>query len=219
MFKRILAIMLVCIMAVGLMTGCSLFESNEKYLSKFQQTGKQIEADAPIYNNVILKNYTNIFNEMEIYVMKEDAAEDEEPLVITWEQAKTYKLGDIEGLAAIGSAQYEGITVFATVDEDADSSMTWAQAMSSKIANLVVVLNSDTPAAKQVFGELAATKPIDAIKESCGNPTMSGSSDEEEKLNIMLYYQLDGASAMVVAIKNEDGKTWDMSIIYTKSDD
>ena len=218
MIKRIISVLLICIMGTGLMTGCSLFESNEKYLAKFEQTGQKIEEGAPIFNNIFVKDYKNLFNEMEIYLMEEDASENKEPTALSWDQIKGQKLSVAEGLAAMGSAQYEGITIFATVDEGTDMSMTWGQAMSSKIVNLVSVFNSDTPAAQKFFGELVKTKPIDAIKESCGNPTMYGSSDEEEKLNIMLFYQMEDSNVMVVAIKNEDGKTWDVSMIYTKSE-
>lgn len=218
MIKRIISVLLICIMVAGLMTGCSLFESNEKYLAKFEQTGQKIEEGSPIYNNIFVKDYKNLFNEMEIYLMEEEGAENKEPTALSWDQIKGQKLSIAQGIAAMGSAQYEGITIFATVDDGTDMSMTWGQAMSSKIVNLVAVFNSDTPAAQKFFGDLVKNKPIDAIKESCGNPTMYGSSDEEEKLNIMLFYQMGDSSVMVVAIKNEDGKTWDMSMIYTKSE-
>ena len=218
MIKRIISMLLICIMVAGLMTGCSLFESNEKYLAKFEQTGQKIEEGSPIYNNIFVKDYKNLFNEMEIYLMEEEDAENKEPTALSWDQIKGQKLSIAQGLAAMGSAQYEGITIFATVDDGTDMSMTWGQAMSSKIVNLVAVFNSDTPVAQKFFGDLVKNKPIDAIKESCGNPTMYGSSDEEEKLNIMLFYQMGDSSVMVVAIKNEDGKTWDMSMIYTKSE-
>lgn len=219
MIKRILALVLTLVVAIGLLTGCSLFESSKMYAAKFDDTGATIAKDAPIRDAVFLKNYTSLFDGMDVLPLSEDMTEEDMENMMSWSQAKTLKISEASILSIFGKDKYDGFSAFASVDEDADTSLTWAQMIGSKQANLILMCNNTTEAAKTIFGESVHKKPFDAIKETCGNPTMVMASDEEENINVVLYYQFEDFAIMLVTIKNDDGKTWDISIVYTKIDE